>query len=224
MHKRQSRAWVGVVAAGALVWGSGVAASEQVTCESTSGRRHHCNLRDAGRVSLERKMSRADCRQGRDWGYNRREIWVDHGCRARFRVDTYGNRGRDDGHSSNHDAKVAVGVVAGAVLLGALIHHANKTDQQAQTYTPPQSGGYVPAWAIGSFDGHNAKYDADVRMTIQRDGRMTALVQGQTVTGWVNGSVLHVDSAVFTLEQVTNGFMTYQQDDRNNYVHYTRRR
>ena len=32
------------------------------------------------------RMSDAPCSFGRSWGYNRREIWVDNGCRAVFEV------------------------------------------------------------------------------------------------------------------------------------------
>ncbi|MBK7600121.1 MAG: DUF3011 domain-containing protein [Acidobacteria bacterium] len=47
-------------------------------------------------VQLVRQRSDAACIQGRTWGFDRRRIWVDRGCRADFIV---GNRddGRDRG-------------------------------------------------------------------------------------------------------------------------------
>jgi hypothetical protein len=33
-----------------------------------------------------REHSDSSCRQGRSWGFDRRGIWVDHGCRADFQV------------------------------------------------------------------------------------------------------------------------------------------
>jgi hypothetical protein len=37
-------------------------------------------------VELARQLSRASCVYGRSWGYGYDSIWVDRGCRARFRV------------------------------------------------------------------------------------------------------------------------------------------
>lgn len=59
-----------------------------VTCESNDGRYHHCPVNvGRGRVEIERKLSRADCRYGQSWGTDRNGVWVDKGCRARFSVD-----------------------------------------------------------------------------------------------------------------------------------------
>ena len=38
------------------------------------------------RVRLLDRLSDSPCTQGRSWGYNRHEIWVDNGCRAVFEV------------------------------------------------------------------------------------------------------------------------------------------
>ena len=79
--------------------------SQLVSCSSEDGHRHACPINSNGRVRLERQRSDASCIEGRTWGYNNREIWVDRGCRADFTVES---RGRDDhdwhrGHDWDHD-------------------------------------------------------------------------------------------------------------------------
>jgi Protein of unknown function (DUF3011) len=45
-----------------------------------------CNVNTSGGVRLVRQRSDADCIYNRTWGYDRRGIWVDRGCRADFEV------------------------------------------------------------------------------------------------------------------------------------------
>ncbi|MDV3467385.1 DUF3011 domain-containing protein [Stenotrophomonas sp. C3(2023)] len=56
------------------------------TCESQSHGFNRCPAPD-GRIRLRRQLSRAACVEGRDWGVERRAVWVDNGCRASFRAD-----------------------------------------------------------------------------------------------------------------------------------------
>jgi hypothetical protein len=37
-------------------------------------------------VRLLKQRSDSSCRQGESWDFDRRGIWVDHGCRADFQV------------------------------------------------------------------------------------------------------------------------------------------
>jgi hypothetical protein len=71
-----------------------------VRCESNDGRTRHCDANVRGGVRLSRQLSRTDCIQGRNWGYDNRGIWVAGGCRAEFVTGTgggyrpgYGNPG-----------------------------------------------------------------------------------------------------------------------------------
>jgi hypothetical protein len=58
-----------------------------VTCESEKGRNKSCGAgMSIGRVELDKQLSDTRCVQGRTWGYDRNAIWVNQGCRARFRV------------------------------------------------------------------------------------------------------------------------------------------
>ena len=58
----------------------------RITCASDDGRRHYCPIRTEGAVRMVNQRSGSPCIQGRTWGYDRRGIWVDRGCRADFVV------------------------------------------------------------------------------------------------------------------------------------------
>ena len=57
-----------------------------VSCSSDDMHRHYCQADTRGGVQLIKQHSDASCRQGGSWGFDRRGIWVDHGCRADFQV------------------------------------------------------------------------------------------------------------------------------------------
>lgn len=62
-----------------------------VRCESNDGRTQYCAANVRGGVRLTRQLSRTDCIQGRNWGYDNRGIWVAGGCRAEFVTGTGGS-------------------------------------------------------------------------------------------------------------------------------------
>jgi hypothetical protein len=58
-----------------------------ITCSSNDGRRAYCDLDTRGvEIRMLRQISGSPCRQGETWGWDRRGIWVDRGCRAEFAV------------------------------------------------------------------------------------------------------------------------------------------
>jgi len=57
-----------------------------VRCESIDNRRAYCGTNGARSVALMNRISDASCIKNRTWGYNGRNIWVDRGCRAEFRM------------------------------------------------------------------------------------------------------------------------------------------
>ena len=65
-------------------WGQ-ASGGPTITCESVERRINYCGW-DArwGRPRVVEQMSQDACREGRNWGYDGRQIWVDRGCRARF--------------------------------------------------------------------------------------------------------------------------------------------
>lgn len=57
----------------------------QVTCSSDDQRRRYCDWdRNRGRPVIVQQLSKTRCDEGRTWGYERNQLWVDDGCRARF--------------------------------------------------------------------------------------------------------------------------------------------
>jgi Protein of unknown function (DUF3011) len=66
--------------------------AETVTCESEDQRYRRCPLNTKGSVSLVEQLSDSPCRYNDTWGYDRSGVWVDRGCRARFRAGGWGGK------------------------------------------------------------------------------------------------------------------------------------
>lgn len=207
------------LAAAALLCGADALADDYVTCESRNDRYQSCPISTAGYVTLERQLSNTSCRQGRTWDYSRREIWVDDGCRAQFRVHT-----SSSGHHDNNDAKVAAGVLIGAAILGAIAANSDKKDSKYDdsNYQGARHASYVPTWMVGTFEGYNPMYDADVTLTIESNGRATGRSRDQTINGWINDGRLNVGNNTFDIDQSREGLVTSQVGDRQNEVRYRR--
>jgi len=67
-------------------WNRGGIADSVISCSSDDMHRHYCPADTRGGVQLLKQRSDSSCRQGYSWGYDRRGIWVDRGCRADFQV------------------------------------------------------------------------------------------------------------------------------------------
>ena len=57
-----------------------------VRCESDGKKERYCKVNTRRGVELYRQQSKARCRYGSSWGYDRKGIWVDEGCRADFLI------------------------------------------------------------------------------------------------------------------------------------------
>jgi hypothetical protein len=57
-----------------------------VSCDSTFYRKNFCRVDTRGGVRLHKQKSDSPCIKGKTWGFNRFGIWVDCGCRAKFKV------------------------------------------------------------------------------------------------------------------------------------------
>ena len=55
-----------------------------VRCSSDGNRRTFCDADTRGGVRLLRQFEGGECREGVTWGFDRRGIWVDRGCRGEF--------------------------------------------------------------------------------------------------------------------------------------------
>lgn len=220
MYSNQRMASRAIVTGIALCLTTAVYADYTLRCGRVGGHHNTCRLSQPGYVTLERRISGASCDQGRSWDYDRREIWVDRGCEADFRVETHG-----ESSSGNRDAAKVAGAVAAVAILGALVANKDHVDDgryRDQNYYGSRHTSYVPGWMVGTFRGYNSQFGADVEMRIDSDGRMTAQTRGETLRGWINGGELHVGGAVFSIDQTREGFVTAQRGDRFNEVRYRR--
>lgn len=228
---RRTATWMALFLTGS--WGGIASADETITCASDNNRYRHCPTSTHGYVTMVRQLSSSPCQQGKTWDYDRRGIWVDDGCRAKFRIES-GDHSGDHSKDSSKDAKVAAGVILGAAILGAVLNN-NKDHDDGDRYDPDSKynddayhgsrhTSYVPGWLVGTFRGHNPLYNTDVVMSIQEDGRVRADANGQIVTGYINDERLHVGNVVFDISRTRGGFVTSQEGNRENEVVYHRTR
>ncbi len=207
---------------GLLGPGTAVAA-ERITCESLRDRHQYCRIDTHNRVRLVEEYSRNRCREGRTWGYDRRGVWVDEGCRGEFRVGRRGDGDRRD-RDDRDDDDVSVGqAVAAAVIVGglaAIAAAAGDSDDEAH-YDGRHDHG-VPDWAVGTFEGYNRNFGAPVRLRVAPHGKVVARVEGQRFRGhWEDGNIV-IGRNEFRVRREGRGFRTIERGDRNNVVHYTR--
>lgn len=57
-----------------------------ITCSSDGNRRTYCDADTTNGVRLVREHGNSACRLGSTWGFDRRGIWVDRGCRGDFQT------------------------------------------------------------------------------------------------------------------------------------------
>jgi hypothetical protein len=214
----------GLLALTSLSWSTTASADYSVTCESRNKSYQRCPISQAGYVTLSRNLSKADCVKGRNWDFDRREIWVDDGCRAKFNVDTSSH----SSHGSSDGAKVA-GALVGLAVLGAIVHnqdHKNDHRYQDDQYYGSRHSSYVPGWMVGTFEGYNPQFGATITLTIDDDGqaRGNADSRGGTarINGWISNEELHVGDSIFRINQTRDGFTTSEVGDHYNQVHYRR--
>ena len=67
-------------------WDGAPPGNAVIRCSSDDGRRAFCAVDTQRGVRMVRQISGSPCEQGRTWGFDRRGIWVDRGCRAEFEV------------------------------------------------------------------------------------------------------------------------------------------
>jgi hypothetical protein len=205
------------IAAATLLLSSAAAAKEYITCKSNDYHYKSCTLDRPGHVRLAKQLSEVKCRQGKNWDYDRRSIWVDDGCAAKFAVNY------NEQHDSGSDVGKAIGAIAGAVIIGALANQLDKHDKYLDDdYHGGRHSSYVPSWMVGKFRGYNDQYNSEVTLKITSDGVVKANIEGTKVQGFVNNEELHVGSRIFDVTRSHNGFYTNQHGDRTNEVKYTR--
>ena len=87
----------------------GYGQGQVVECGSGRGRFARCAVDTRGGVQILRQLSSNACVEGRTWGAEPGNIWVNRGCRAQFVVggrrgyrDRYGNGGYNNGYGQNN--------------------------------------------------------------------------------------------------------------------------
>jgi Protein of unknown function (DUF3011) len=79
---------------------------EIVSCDSNFFRKNFCRVDTRGGVRLFKQKSHSRCIRGKTWGFNRKGIWVDRGCRAKFKV------GRRDWDHWDHEDGPGVRIIS----------------------------------------------------------------------------------------------------------------
>jgi hypothetical protein len=225
-----------LLALGSLSWPMQARADYSVTCESRNNSYQRCPISQAGYVTLKRNLSKSNCVKGRNWDFDRREIWVDDGCRAQFNVatssysyrgDNYGNN--NSNHSGSSDGAKVAGALVGLAVLGAIVNnsqHKNDTRYRDDNYYGSRHSSYVPGWMQGSFEGYNPQYGATINLRVDSDGQVSGDADSRAgtarINGWISNEELHVGDSVFTINQTRDGFTTSEVGDHYNQVHYRR--
>lgn len=198
----------------------GQAISDQtIKCKSKHYQYKLCPIETHGYVYIKKQISDTRCDQGRNWDYDRRGIWVDDGCGAKFVVE---DRHHTSGHK-DHNGEEAVAAVAALALIAAAASDSDKHDHyDDDNYGHGGHSSYVPRWMIGDFSGYNLTYGTQVDMHINERGRVRANVNGITLKGYVNDGRAYLGDAEFYIDRAGDGFNTTQVGKSSNRVHYSR--
>ena len=93
-----------LLSAGRLQAQSGMTSKNggQMTCASDDMRRHFCPVNTSQGVRLVNQRSKTACVQGNTWGFDRKGVWVDRGCRADFFVPAEQRGGGGPGYGPGY--------------------------------------------------------------------------------------------------------------------------
>lgn len=204
------RASISVTLIAALVATSlpAVASADERTIRCESGRwggQRYCSADTDGRVELVRELSRRRCVQWRTWGYDKRGVWVDNGCRAEFRVGKDGGIGAGTG--------IAIGAVAGAAVIAAILANKGNDNHKEETRGAED-------WMVGRFRGFSPTHDRDFEITVDRDGSVRGESQGDQITGHISKDRLHLGDSEFKLKKESWGFQATHKDDSKDVIYF----
>lgn len=190
-----------------------VAADDSVRCESRHGRYQYCAADVTNRiVRVNQVYSKTDCRQGRNWGYDRHGVWVDQGCDALFDLvdDRHHNK---HGHQDDDDDDKTTAVVGAAVGIALIAALASQGGSHAEEVAP---------WAIGDFVGYDETEHSDVRLTILPGGSVKGAAGSNAFTGNLNGTKLQTGRYHFVIVQSGNGFIATEDGNSRHRVNFRR--
>jgi len=197
-------------------------ADQTITCKSKNYAYKRCPVNTHGYVQLSRQISNADCRQGRTWDYDKRGIWVDDGCAAKFVVESRHHTSDHNDHKGENALAAAAAIALIAAVASSSSH--DKHDRyRNDDYGRGGHSSYVPGWMVGDFTGYNLQYGSEVSMHISSDGRVKAHVNSIRLSGYINDERLYIGDSEFYIDRAGDGFNTIQVGHNSNKVHYSRR-
>lgn len=180
---------------------------QSIRCESIRYKPKRCTVNTGNRVQVERVLG-GDCRQRGAWGFDRRSIWVDKGCRAVFSYG-YGQGGQYPGYPDpdrDKDKGPSTGaIIAGVAVAGGLIallaSNANKKKKEEAATTPE------PATPATYPPGPPATLSADLSPlpSASRPSVQTCLREAARQIGVTGGTRLTYDRLV-SLEPGNGGW------------------
>ncbi|MBQ1542167.1 hypothetical protein C5708_16025 [Caulobacter sp. CCUG 60055] len=131
-------------------------ADSYIDCSSYNYGRNYCRADTRGGVWLDRQYSYGDgqCEEGRTWGWDDRGVWVDRGCRARFRVAE--RKGGKD-----NTAALVGGLLIGGLILGAL---ASQGDDKSSKPSPSGDSGAATDACSNEAMSQAARYGRSPRI------------------------------------------------------------
>lgn len=199
------------------IGGAGTARADErdLRCESRDGRYRYCSVDTDNRVSLTRQLSRQRCQLWSNWGYDKRGVWVDRGCRAEFRV------GKDGGLSGGQAA--AIGAVAGAVIIGAVIAKKKGGDKDQDKDSGRHSS--LPSWASGTYRGYDRGWNGDIELTVYEGSAVEGFVVGRDndrFTGRFEKDRLYLGPDEFKVKEDGDGFTAKHVRDSSREIKFKR--
>lgn len=207
MRNTFSARFLSALLCASLLPASPVFAEKTIRCESKHYSYRYCRADTDNRVTLERQRSRARCRQGESWGYDRHGVWVDRGCEADFRV----GKGKGHGHGdSGGNAAAAGAAIAGLAIIAAIA--ASKGQSQED----------VAPWAVGTFTGYDDYERTDVEVTILPGGSVSGYAGSKQFSGSFKGSRLEAGRHRFSVERSGNGFLAVDEENSGHRVMFRR--
>lgn len=174
--------------------GYGYAAT--LRCESRRNQRQRCAADTDNRVQLLRSLGGV-CAKGRNWGFDRRSIWVDGGCRAEFaygRATGGGHRPEPDRDKGPSTGAIIAGVAVAGGLIALLASSANKKKKEQQGAAPapePETPATFPAGPPAALVADLSPLPSASRPSVQ-----TCLSEAARQIGATGGTRLSYDRLV----------------------------
>lgn len=170
---------------------------QTLRCESRRNRYQRCAADTDNRVQIVRRIG-GTCTQGRSWGYDKRAIWVDRGCRAEFAYGLWAGGGGGHYPEPDRDKGPSAGaVIAGVAVAGGLIAllassaNKRKKEEAASSAPAPETPATFPAGPPAALVADLSPLPSASRPSVQ-----TCLNEAARQIGATGGTRLSYDRLV----------------------------